>query len=54
MAPGGGRGNIAPFVIGKFIVEAVMGNIFKAPVVVVCIAYGMSHTLAGRGRAVLR
>ena len=44
------RGNIAPFVIGKFIVKAVMGNIFKAPVVVVGIAYGMSHTLAGRGR----
>ena len=54
MASGGGRGNIAPFVVGKFIVEAVMGNIFKAPVVVVGIAYGMSHTLAGRGRAVLR
>ena len=48
------RGNIAPFVVGKFIVKAVMGNLFKAPVVVVGIAYGMRHPLAGRGRAVLR
>ena len=41
MAPGGGGGNIAPFVVGKFIVKAVMGNLFKAPVIVVGIAYGM-------------
>ena len=44
------RGNIAPFVIGKFIVKAVMGNIFKAPVVVVGIAYSKHNPLAGRGR----
>lgn len=50
MASGGGRGNIAPFVVGKFIVKAVMGNLFKAPVVVVGIAYSMHNPLAGRGR----
>ena len=50
MAPGGGRGNIAPFVVGKFIVKAVMGNLFKAPVIVVGIAYSMHNPLAGRGR----
>ena len=50
MASGGGGGNIAPFVVGKFIVKAVMGNLFKAPVVVVGIAYGMHNPLAGRGR----
>ena len=50
MASGGGGGNIAPFVVGKFIVKAVMGNLFKAPVIVVGIAYGMHNPLAGRGR----
>ena len=44
------RGNIAPVVVGKFIVKAVMGNLFKAPVVVVGIAYSMHNPLAGRGR----
>lgn len=50
MPSGGGRGNVSPFVVGKFVVEAVMSNLFQAPVVVVGVAYGMHNSLAGRSR----